>query len=164
MRTGSEESTGTAPSAPPERGPSGRRLGAQLPGGAGTLLVALYALFALSAGMRSTSQILTHFAAAPLAYSLSAFAALTYIAATVLLSRPARFGTTAPLGLVTVELVGVVTVGTLSLARPDLFPDETVWSGYGSGYAFVPALLPVAALVWLLRTRGRPRERQRPSR
>lgn len=138
---------------PATEGDGPRRIGSALPGGFGTLLVAIYALFALSASARSLVQVLRDFETAPLAYSLSMAAALTYIAAAVLLARPARFGTLPPLVLVVIELVGVLSVGTLSLARPDLFPDETVWSGYGAGYGFIPAILPVAALVWLLARR-----------
>lgn len=47
------------------------------------------------------------------------------------------------------SLVGVLTVGTLSLVRPDLFPHDTVWSRFGSGYGYVPAVLPVLGLGWL---------------
>ncbi|HEY1133960.1 MAG TPA: hypothetical protein VGE77_05230, partial [Nocardioides sp.] len=50
-----------------------------------------------------------------------------------------------------VELAGVVTVGTLSLVVRDWFPDASVWSDYGIGYGFVPAILPVAGLLWLRR-------------
>jgi hypothetical protein len=53
-----------------------------------------------------------------------------------------------------VELAGVVVVGTLSLVRRDLFPDASVWSDYGIGYGFVPAVLPVAGLLWLRRRRA----------
>jgi asparagine N-glycosylation enzyme membrane subunit Stt3 len=154
MTPGARTATNDAAEGPVGPGP---RIGSRLPGGAGTLLVAIYALFALSASARSLVQVLRDFESAPLAYSLSVLAALTYIAAAVLLSRPGRFGTLPPLILVIGELVGVAAVGTLSLVRPDLFPDETVWSGYGAGYAFVPLLLPVAALVWLLRRRRRDR-------
>ena len=40
-----------------------------------------------------------------------------------------------------VELAGVLTVGTLSLVKRDWFPDASVWSDYGIGYGFVPAVL-----------------------
>ena len=50
-----------------------------------------------------------------------------------------------------VELAGVVTVGTLSLALHDWFSEPSVWSDYGIGYGFVPAVLPVAGLLWLRR-------------
>jgi len=53
----------------------------------------------------------------------------------------------------TLELTGVVTVGTLSVLDPGAFPDPSVWSGYGSGYGFVPAVLPILGLLWLRHTR-----------
>ena len=51
----------------------------------------------------------------------------------------------------TFELVGVLTVGTLSLFDSEAFPDATVWSVYGRGYLFVPLVLPVAGLAYLRR-------------
>ena len=33
---------------------------------------------------------------------------------------------------------------------PDAFPPATVWTGFGSGYGFVPLVLPFAGL-WRLR-------------
>ena len=47
------------------------------------------------------------------------------------------------------ELAGVLVVGTLSLVRPELFPEATVWSFYGLGYGFVPLVLPFLGLWWL---------------
>jgi len=35
----------------------------------------------------------------------------------------------------------------------ELFADQTVWSTYGIGYGFVPLVLPIAGLWWLLRHR-----------
>ena len=32
------------------------------------------------------------------------------------------------------------------------FPDDTVWSGFGRGYGFVPLVLPIAGLRWLIHT------------
>jgi hypothetical protein len=123
--------------------------------GPGRLLVLVYGIFALSATARAIVQIATKFADARVAYLLSAFAGVVYICATVGLARsgPAarRLATTA----VTVELIGVLVVGTVSLAQPDDFPDATVWSGYGEGYGFVPLVLPVLGLLWLRHTRER---------
>jgi hypothetical protein len=45
-----------------------------------------------------------------------------------------------------VELAGVVIVGTLSITRTEWFGDASVWSGYGSGDAWVPGVLPLLAL------------------
>jgi len=49
------------------------------------------------------------------------------------------------------ELVGVLAVGAWSLADKAAFPDATVWSGFGSGYGYVPLVLPMIGLWWLLR-------------
>lgn len=113
------------------------------------MLVAVYAIFAVSAGARSGVQLATDFGQAPVAYLLSAVAAAVYLLATVALARDAW---ALALGCCLVELVGVVTVGTVSLALPEAFPDETVWSRYGIGYGFVPLVLPVLGLLWLRRT------------
>ncbi|MFE6646431.1 hypothetical protein ACFVJS_07725, partial [Nocardioides sp. NPDC057772] len=53
-----------------------------------------------------------------------------------------------------IELAGVLVVGVLSLVVPSWFPDDSVWSKFGIGYGFVPALLPILGLLWLWR--GRP--------
>jgi hypothetical protein len=118
--------------------------------GPGRALVAVYGLFALAAGARATVQILTRFGEAPLAYTLSAFAALVYVLLTVALARGARRVALAALGI---ELAGVLVIGTVSLLVPAAFPDDTVWSGFGSGYLYIPLVLPLVGLYWLLRRR-----------
>jgi hypothetical protein len=126
--------------------------------GAGRVLVAVYGTFALAAGARAAVQLSTRFAEAPVAYLLSAFAAVVYIVATVGLVRGGRGGRRTALVAISVELVGVLVVGTFSLTDRAAFPDETVWSGYGSGYFFVPLVLPVLGLLLLRRTgRSSPR-------
>ncbi|MGI5155577.1 hypothetical protein [Microbispora sp. CA-102843] len=129
--------------------PSGRdRGGEAVRSGPGRVLVAVYGIFALAATSRAAVQIATRFAEAPLAYVLSAFAGVVYIVLTVALARGAR---RVAVAACLVELVGVLVVGTLSLADSAAFPQATVWSGYGSGYGFVPLVLPVIGLLWLLR-------------
>lgn len=118
--------------------------------GPGRVLVGVYILFAVAAGARSAVQIGTRFAQAPLAYLLSAFAAVVYVVAAVALARSSR---RLAYACCTVELVGVLTVGVVSLLAPDLFPDETVWSRFGIGYGFVPLVLPVLGLLWLRASR-----------
>ncbi len=117
--------------------------------GPGRLLVAIYGLFALSASARAAVQIATKFHHAPVAYLLSAFAAVVYIIATVTLGvgNPAARRIAAV--SCSIELLGVLAVGTWSLTDKATFPDATVWSGYGSGYGFVPLVLPVFGLLWL---------------
>ena len=117
-------------------------------GGPGRVLVAVYGVFALAAGARAAVQLSTRFAEAPVAYLLSALAAAVYVVATVALARGGR---RTALVAITVELVGVLVVGTLSVLEPAAFPDETVWSAYGRGYLFVPLVLPVLGLLWLRR-------------
>jgi hypothetical protein len=121
------------------------------------LLVAVYALFALSASARAGVQIATEFGRAPVAYLLSAFAAVVYVLATVTLIIGSPAARRIAVLSCSVEFVGVLAVGTWSLADRVTFPDATVWSGYGSGYGFVPLVLPVFGLLWLRRWTGRAR-------
>ena len=117
--------------------------------GPGRVLIAIYALFALSASARAGVQIVTKFHNAPVAYLLSAFAAVVYIIATVTLAVGSPRARRIAVISCSIELVGVLAIGTWSLADPATFPDATVWSGYGSGYGFVPLVLPVFGLLWL---------------
>jgi len=123
--------------------------------GVGRLLVAVYAILAIAALGRSTFQIIDRFAEAPIAFSLSAVAAVVYVLATLALAlgwdRVAWI-------TVSFELAGVLLVGTLSVVAPavlgldDANPfgrEATVWSAYGAGYLFIPLALPVLDIVWL---------------
>ncbi len=124
--------------------------------GAGRVLLLVYGTFALSASARALVQITTHFSEAPLAYLLSALAGAVYIAATVGLAVGGARGRLIALVGCTVELVGVLIVGTLSIADAVAFPDDTVWSRYGSGYGYVPLLLPFIGLWWIWRHKPDP--------
>ncbi len=117
--------------------------------GPGRVLIAVYAIFALSATARAAVQIATKFSHAPVAYLLSALAAVVYIIATVTLANGSRTARRIAILSCSVELIGVLAVGTWSLADRATFPDATVWSGYGSGYGYVPLVLPVFGLLWL---------------
>lgn len=117
--------------------------------GPGRALVAVYGVLALSATARAVFQVATKLSHAPVAYLLSLFAAVVYVVATFALATSRRHLAWAA---VLTELVGVVAVGTVSLlARAD-FPDSTVWSSYGQGYGYVPLVLPLLGVAWLLRT------------
>src|SRR5919112_1622112 len=124
--------------------------------GLGRVLLLVYGIFAVSAGARAGVQIATHFSEAPLAYLLSAVAALGYVAATVRLAIGGKPGRAVALNTHLIELIGVLVVGTLSIADRVAFPDDTVWSRYGSGYGYVPLVLPLIGLWWLWRHRPRP--------
>jgi hypothetical protein len=123
--------------------------------GLGRVLVAVYAVLAIAATGRSFVQILRRFEEAPLAYALSAVAAVVYLVATVALARRSDAWRRVALAAVCFELVGVLVVGTLSLAAPELFAHDTVWSRYGMGYLFIPAVLPFLGLWWLRASRER---------
>jgi hypothetical protein len=124
--------------------------------GPGRVLIAVYAIFALSASARAGVQIATKFGHAPVAYLLSAFAAVVYILATVTLAIGSPAARRIAVLSCSVEFAGVLAIGTWSIADPATFPDATVWSGYGSGYGFVPLVLPVLGLLWLRRWTRRP--------
>jgi len=118
--------------------------------GFGRVVVAVYAVFALSASARSLYQLVTKASEAPFAYVLSALAGLVYVLATFALATNRPRLAVMAIGF---ELVGVLTVGTLTVVDPELFPDATVWSGFGAGYGFVPLALPFVGLAWLRRAR-----------
>lgn len=114
--------------------------------GFGRVLVAVYAIFALAASARSLTQLLTKADQAPVAYSLSAVAGIVYLVATWALATDRR---RLALGTIAFELAGVLVVGLLTIVDSGLFPDQTVWSDFGAGYAFVPLVLPFVGLWWL---------------
>lgn len=120
------------------------------------VVVALYAVLSAAAVGRSSYQILTKFDEAPLAYALSGVAAAVYVVATIAVARSARKGSrTIALAAVSFELIGVLGIGSLSVLRPELFPEATVWSHFGAGYVFIPLVLPVVGLWWLIARGGR---------
>jgi hypothetical protein len=121
--------------------------------GVGRVLIAVYAILALAATARSVYQIATEFEKAPVAYLLSAVAGVVYILATVALVRRGTAWYRVAWATLVFELVGVLTVGTLSIVVPDLFKHASVWSQYGLGYGLIPLVLPVLGMLWLYRRR-----------
>lgn len=121
--------------------------------GVGRLLILVYAVFAVSSTARASFQVITKFEEAPLAYSLSLLSALVYILATVSLARPGTTWNKVASGAVVFELVGVISVGTLSFVAPELFDHASVWSGFGSGYGYLPLVLPILGLIWIRKAR-----------
>ncbi|MFE7776098.1 hypothetical protein ACFU5O_19785 [Streptomyces sp. NPDC057445] len=131
--------------------PGGSR--ARLVRGPGLLVVWLYGVMSVGAVSRSVYQIATEYERAPLAYSLSAIAAVVYAFITYTLVRGGETARRAALVSCAAELVGVLVVGTWTLADPSAFPDATVWTDYGMGYLFIPVLLPVTGILWLRKSR-----------
>ncbi|MFC8733286.1 hypothetical protein ACFT5B_12580 [Luteimicrobium sp. NPDC057192] len=122
--------------------------------GFGRVLVAVYGILALAATGRASYELATKFSDAPVAYLLSLLAAVVYVLATVALWRGGAWRGVAWVSC-SVELVGVLAVGIASLADPDAFPASTVWSSFGSGYGYIPLVLPFVGLWWLWHTRPR---------
>ena len=88
----------------------GRRSGpARTSSGPGRLLVLVYGVFALSATARAAVQIATKFDEAPLAYVLSALAAVVYVCATVGLARSGPGARRLATVAVTTGALGVLT-------------------------------------------------------
>jgi hypothetical protein len=126
--------------------------GASTSSGPGRVLVAVYAVLALSATARALVQLVGKGDQAPVAYTLSLVAGLVYLVATVALARGDAPWRRIAWATISVELLGVLAVGVLSFVDAELFPDDTVWSRFGQGYGFVPLVLPVLGLLWLRRT------------
>ncbi|MEV6284114.1 hypothetical protein [Kribbella sp. NPDC051770] len=120
--------------------------------GPGRILILVYGVFALSATGRAVFQIVNQFDRAPIAYVLSAVAAIIYCLATFALAKATNFSRRIATIAIVIELIGVVGIGAFSYAVPDDFPDATVWSHFGQGYGFVPLVLPILGLLWLRRT------------
>lgn len=118
----------------------------------GRVLVFVYAVLALSATGRATVQIATKFDKAPLQYTLSALAAIVYILATWALGTSRK---TTAVVVVTIEFFAVLIIGATNSGSVAL-DKQTVWTDFGSGYGYVPLLLPFVVVWWLFHNRARP--------
>jgi hypothetical protein len=120
--------------------------------GIGTLVIAVYGVFAISATVRAIYQLVRRYDEAPLAYWLSLLSALVYIVATIALAKNC---TLLARNTLIFELVGVVTIGSMSILIPEIFAHATVWSFFGMGYGYIPLLLPIFGLWWISSRRVR---------
>ena len=121
--------------------------------GLGRIIIAVYGIFAISSTARAGYQILMKFDEAPLAYALSAVAAVIYIIATIALASKKPGSWRLSFLAVLIELIGIIVVGILSFALPQDFAHPAVWSHFGQGYGYIPLVLPVIGLWWLNRHR-----------
>jgi len=118
--------------------------------GFGKVLVFVYGILAFAASGRASFELVAKFDEAPVPYGLAALAAVIYVVATWAIATDRR---RIALAAVSFELVGVVGVGLGSLVWESKFPEASVWSDFGNGYGYVPLVLPVVGLWWLLRKR-----------
>jgi hypothetical protein len=121
--------------------------------GPGRTLIVFYFIMTIAALARSLFEIIAHFGTAPFAYLLSLFAGLVYLVATIGLVTPGRTAFRTAAVAITIELVGVLVVGTISVLDLGLFPfagdRSTVWAYYGLEYLLIPLALPVLGLLFL---------------
>jgi hypothetical protein len=134
----------------PSTDPRPRTDGTATSSGFGRVLVFVYGVLAFAASGRASFELTTKFSQAPLPYGLSILAAVVYIVATWALATNRRRVAWVTVGF---ELLGVLVVGFASLLVTSKFPEASVWSDFGIGYACVPLVLPMAGLWWLFRTR-----------
>lgn len=118
--------------------------------GLGRVIVAVYGVFAISSTARSLYQLFTKFDDAPVAYLLSAFASLVYVLATWALATGRIAVARWAIGT---EFVGVLTVGLISVLHDEWLNDQSVWSQFGSGYGYIPLVLPLVGIWWLWKNR-----------
>lgn len=115
----------------------------------GQILAVSYPLLALSAGARSIYQLL--FKPGVTDYfppTLSAIAAAIYLVATVAFIIRKPWAWWVSVVALSIEMVGVLLVGTLSLLMPEVI-GRTVWHDFGVDYGFLPLVQPLLGLVWL---------------
>ena len=117
-------------------------------GDAQTALLAAYGILAFAAVGRSTFELVTKFSEAPVAYSLSAFAAVVYCVATWAIWSGTKRAVMIGRVSCTFEMIGVLVVGTITTLNPGEIAD-TVWSYYGRDYGWLPLIVPALALWWL---------------
>ncbi|WP_405660615.1 hypothetical protein OG379_07700 [Streptomyces sp. NBC_01166] len=152
-RTGKPASPAPQPNVPEQNAPQQKRQ-FDLGTGPGRVLVWFYGVFTVAAASRSIVEMILDFGKAPLAYVLSAVAAVVYGFITYSLVRGGEKARRAALVCCAAELAGVLIVGTWTLLEPSAFPDSTVWSGFGMGYLLIPVILPVTGMIWLRRVRN----------
>lgn len=121
--------------------------------GAGRTLIVFYFVMWIAAIARSIYEIVVHFDVAPLAYLLSLFAGVVYLIATIALITPGRAAFRVAQVTITIELIGVLVVGALSVIDLSLFPfagdRSTVWAYFGLEYLLIPLALPILGLLFL---------------
>ncbi len=118
--------------------------------GTSDALAFFYGLWATAALSRALYQYLFRREQDLTPTHISLFVGALYVLIIVGLRRRSRRAWWLTFGLLLVELAGVLVVGTIDvLWQP--FPYTSVWSGYGAGYLYMPLILPLTGIVWMLR-------------
>lgn len=116
----------------------------------GAILALSYPVLALSTGVRAGYQVIVrdggHIGFGP---ATTALAAVLYLTAALGFAIRRRWAWTLSVGVLTIEAVLAVAVGTASVVRPEAV-GSSVWRLYGIDYGFFPLFQPALGLVWLL--------------
>lgn len=112
-------------------------------------LLAAYSILAFAAVGRSTYEVIFKFDEAPIPYIFSVLAAVVYLVACWAIWRGDAFAVRIGKIACTIELIGVLTIGTLTTLGDSAFDVGTVWSYYGRDYGWLPLVIPGLALWWL---------------
>jgi hypothetical protein len=123
-------------------------------GGVGFILTIAYPTLAISVGFRAVWRIveaLLDGSFPPTNALLSGLTATLYVVATVGFARKARWAWRISLVSLSVETALTFVIGTLSLlpAYADAI-GRTAWRAFGQDYGYLPLLLPIFGLIWLL--------------
>ncbi|MGH2960501.1 MAG: hypothetical protein ACRDKE_12905 [Solirubrobacterales bacterium] len=121
----------------------------EIRGDAQVALLAAYAILAFAAVGRSTYELIFKFDDAPVPYSFSVAAAVIYLAAVWAIWRGDELGVKVGKVACTIELIGVLAIGTITTLGDSSFDVGTVWSFYGLDYGWLPLVVPALALWWL---------------
>lgn len=116
----------------------------------GHVLAFFYPLLAISTGARAIYQLffkqgVTNY----LPVYLTAIAAGIYLVASIGFVYRRRWTWWLSVILLAIEALFAITVGVLSITAPEVI-GHTVWSRFGIDYGFLPMLLPLFGLIWLL--------------
>ena len=114
----------------------------------GYILGISYPLLALSTGARGIYQLFFRDDLAKLGPALTIFSSLLYLVASVGFFKRSRRAWRVSVTALSIEAVGVLTVGALSFLSPDLI-GHTAWSHFGQDYGFFPLIQPLLGLAWL---------------
>lgn len=120
---------------------------------AGVILAVSYPVLALSTGTRAVYRLF--FKDGVVDYfppTMSLIAAISYLVATLGIVMRERWGKNAwwlSVGVLSVETLLTLIVGTLSIFYPDAI-GNTVWRLYGADYGFFPLFQPILGILWLM--------------
>jgi hypothetical protein len=121
----------------------------------GVILAISYPVLAISTGFRAVYQLFFKEGVDNyLGPALTAVAALLYLVATVGFAVHKKWAWRVSVTALGLELLLVLTVGTLSLFYADVI-GRTVWRYYGIDYGFFPLIQPLLGLLWLFHPQTR---------